>query len=102
MTQPSASRPIRRRIRSLDGVPATTTPPEPERDRPLYRQRADAGPVDPVQPAGEVDGLVRPQQTKHFKLLLEQRSPPVERLAERLELDRIPSPPAHPAGAGRQ
>ena len=65
----------------------------PERDRPLNRQRVQAGAVDAVPSARVVDDLRRPQKTKDFDLLLDAPRAVAPLHTERLVLDVVPADP---------
>ena len=75
---------------------------DPDRDRPLNRQRVDPGGGDAVPAALEVDDRLGPEPAQHLDLLLERRPRFAEVLAERLELDVVPAEadaePEPPAG----
>ena len=63
----------------------------PQRDRPLHRQRVDAGVGYIVVAAVKIDDLFRPEPAQQFHLLLGATAAGGEVLAERFVLDGVPA-----------
>src|SRR5207248_6648719 len=64
---------------------------DPDRDRPLDRQRVEPGLVDAVVASLDGDHRLAPEAAHYVELLLHPPGAVLEILAERLELDVVPA-----------
>ncbi len=77
-------------------------PAEPDRDRPLDRQRRQAGAGDPLRGTLVGHGPLGPQPAEELHLLLGTPAPIGEAAAEGLVLDGVPAQARRRAGSARR